>query len=198
MKYLMFTFLLALSTRGLAQNYLITDERSTFHGSVLLSTSNFENIVAILPGYTVKGRLTFGFDFGKAKDKLNKLNSTIIRPNINYLIIKQDNGGLPFSLSAEAGYQYNILQTTTFNSRTIQFGANLYHELDIDQEFRLIPLVSVRSNKTTLKNNIVQQGSSTISYSIGITMMWQQIYFEPRFVKNDGLTALALRVGYVM
>ena len=198
MKIILSIILLVFSIQLFSQNYLIPEDTSTFHGAVQLSTSNFENIIALLPGYTVKGRLTFGVDLGKGKDKLNRLNSTIIRPNINYLFVKQEEGQSPASVNIEAGYQYNILQATSFDARAVQFGGTIYHELGLGQEFKLIPHVGILANRTTIKNNSVQQESATIIYTIGITMQWTHVYFQPKFIKNDGLTALSLNVGYIL
>jgi len=196
------TLLLFLTTsQSFSQNYVMDLDSSGFHGSVQLRSGNFENTIAIQPGYTWNGVLTAGIDFGKGTDKIRKLSLNIVRPNLNYLIIKQDEEGLPISINLETAYQYNILPATSFNSRSIQFGGTLYHEISIQDHslgIKLIPQAGMLAVNTLSRNGIQTESAVEIVYNAGITVLWESVYFEPKFFVNDGNISYSLKVGYVL
>ncbi|MFT6333866.1 MAG: hypothetical protein ACI86M_001558 [Saprospiraceae bacterium] len=184
-----------------AQNYLMLAEDIGLHGSVQLTRGNFENILAIQPGYTWNGRLTAGIDLGKGTDKIRSLTLNIVRPNLNYLIIKQTEDGTPVSINLETAYQYNLLPSTPFSSRSIQFGGTLFHTISIKdniENFSLIPQVGLLAVKTNARNGFQVESGVVIVYNAGITVQWQKVYFEPTFFVNDGNISYSLKVGYIL
>ncbi|MFT4533955.1 MAG: hypothetical protein ACJA1A_003031 [Saprospiraceae bacterium] len=184
-----------------AQNYLIQNDSSGFHGSVQLTSGNFENILAIQPGYTWNGRLTAGIDLGKGTDKIRNLTLNIVRPNLNYLIIKQSESISPVSINLEVAYQYNILPTTPANSRSVQFGGSLYHTIlvnDSNVSISLIPQAGLIAVNTISKNMSQVDTGIGIVYNAGITVQWQKVYFEPKFFVNQGNVSYSLKVGYIL
>lgn len=193
--------LLVITSQSFAQNYTMERENSGFHGSVQLRSGNFENSLAIQPGYTWNGVFTAGIDFGKGTDKIRKLSLNIVRPNLNFLIIKQNDEGIPVSINLEAAYQYNILPATSFNSRSVQFGSTLYHEISIQDEsldVKLIPQAGLLAVNTLSRNGIQTESGVEIVYNAGITVLWESVYFEPKFFVNDGNISYSLKVGYVL
>ena len=184
-----------------AQNYLMQNDSSGLHGSVQLTRGNFENIIAIQPGYTLKGKLTAGIDLGKGTDKIRGLSLNIIRPNLNYLIVKQSENKSPISINLELAYQYNLLPTTTANSRAVQFGGTLYHTISVKDNsvsLSLIPQAGLLAVKTISKNGFQADTGGAIVYNAGITVQWQKIYFEPKFFINEGNISYSLKVGYIL
>lgn len=175
-----------------AQNFLIPNDHSRFHAGAQLTTSTFENIVALLPGYTYDGKLTLGVDIGKGNDKLNFLKSTIIRPHIGYLLIKQDGDKFPVSINVEAAYQYNILTTTSEHTRSVQLGIGIFYELPLLEELKIIPFVSFFGSKVTV--NALAEGETFI-YKGGFNLVWQNYYITPSYLRNNGLAAISLNVG---
>ena len=184
-----------------AQNYLIQSGSSSFHGSVQLTSGNFENTLAIQPGYTYNGRLTAGIDLGKGTDKIRNLTLNIVRPNLNYLIIKQSEDISPVSINLEIAYQYNILPTTPANSRSVQFGGTLYHTISVNDgnlSLSLIPQAGLLAVNTISKNMSQVETGVGIVYNAGITVQWQKVYFEPKFFVNEGNISYSLKVGYIL
>ncbi len=197
------TFILSFTVcSSYAQNYVMDHDESGFHGSVQLTRGNFESLLAIQPGYTWNGVLTAGIDLGKGTDKIRSLSLNIVRPNVRYLIVKQKSEGIPLSINLEAAYQYNILPATSFNSRSVQFGGSLYHEISIQDEsfgVKLIPYAGLIAVNTLSRNGI--QTSETgvgIVYEAGISVAWESVYFEPKFFVNDGNISYSLKVGYIL
>ena len=184
-----------------AQNYLIQNDSSGFHGSVQLTSGTFENILAIQPGYTWNGRLTAGIDLGKGTDKIRNLTLNIVRPNLNYLIIKQSENISPVSINLEVAYQYNILPTTPANSRSVQFGGTLYHTISVHDNnvsLSLIPQAGLIAVNTISKNMSQAETGVGIVYNAGVTVQWQKVYFEPKFFINEGNISYSLKVGYIL
>ena len=184
-----------------AQNYLMLNEDSGFHGSAQLTRGNFESTLAIQPGYTWNGRLTAGIDLGKGTDKIRNLSLNIVRPNLNYLIVKQMENSSPVSINLEIAYQYNLLPTTTANSRSVQFGGTLYHTISVEDNaisLSLIPQAGLIAVNTISKNGFQSESGVGIVYNAGITVQWQKVYFEPKFFVNDGNISYSLKVGYVL
>ena len=184
-----------------AQNYVMDHGESGFHGSVQLTRGNFESLLAIQPGYTWNGVLTAGIDFGKGTDKIVNLSLNIVRPNVNYLIVKQKNEGLPVSINLEAAYQYNILPATSFNSRSIQLGGTLYHEISIQDGplgVKLIPYAGLIAVNTISRNGLQTETGVGVVYDAGISVVWEDVYIEPKFFINDGNISYSLKVGYIL
>lgn len=184
-----------------AQNYLMFNEVSGFHGSVQLTRGNFENTLAIQPGYTWNGRLTSGVDLGKGTDKIRNLSLNIVRPNLKYLVVKQIENTSPVSINLEIAYQYNILPTTTANSRSVQFGGTLYHTISVKgnaENLSLIPQAGLLAVNTISRNGLPTESGVGIIYNAGITVQWQKVYFEPKFFINNSNISYSLKVGYLL
>ena len=128
-----------------SQNYLMDEGEQGLHSSVQISYNSFENYYALQPGYTFDGKLTIGFDIGQNVDRVNKLNSTVLRPNVSYLILKQSDE-LPFSVDLNAAYQYSYVSQVIFNARAIQFGAGIYHEISPIENVKLLPAAFLYSS----------------------------------------------------
>lgn len=183
------------------QNYVMERESEGFHGTVQLTRGNFENLLAIQAGYTWNGIITAGLDFGKGTDRIRQLSLNIIRPNINYLIVKQSNERLPISINIEAAYQYNILPATSFNSQSLQYGGTVYHEISIKDKLigvKIIPHAGLIAENNISRNGFQTDTRVNIIYNAGFTVLWESVYFEPKFFINDGNVSYGLAIGYVL
>ncbi len=181
-----------------SQNYLMSSDQTGFHGSALLSTGTFEDALALSPGYTIDGRLTAGVDFGKAKDKINKLNSTVFRTHVSYLILKQNEENMPVSINLKAGYLINILPATAFNSSSWQLSSELYHEFAVQNDVKVIPHAGLLGNKPISINGTSNEEDISITTNAGLTVLWQNIYFDTGFLIGNGNRAFSLLVGYIL
>lgn len=196
-----FVFALVYISNTQAQNYLYEPGDSGLHGSAFLSTSNFEDKAVLMPGYTIHARLTLGVDLGKGRDKVNKISSTIVRPNIHYLVLKQ-NEELPISIDVEAAYQINILPTTTFNSKALQIGGNLFHELELESKLKFIPFAGMLLNRTSIKNGTI---NGTIEsediypiYNLGLTLVINTTTLTSKYIRTNSINAIGLSVGVLL
>lgn len=190
-------FALFLPTRTYSQNYLMSEEHSSFHSGVELTYNTFENFYAAQAGYTHKGRLTLDFELGKTKDLANGINSTVFRPGIHYLILKQDEDIMPISLDINMGYQYNYLAFLNTTAKSLQFGVGLFHEVRTLYNVKIIPAALVEASKSTTGVNPVFDDSIYMSYGIQATLMWNNYYITPSFVSFDGVSTLGVKLGLI-
>jgi len=176
----------------------MSHDHSGFHGSALLSTGTFEDALALSPGYTIDGRITAGVDFGKGKDKINKINSTLLRPHLSFLILKQNEENMPISLNLKAGYLVNILPTTSFNSSSLQLSTELYHAFSVQDDVKVIPHAGLLGNKPLSINGTTNEEGISITTNAGLTVQWQSIYFDTGLLIGNGNRAFSLLVGYIL
>lgn len=196
-KSLLFGFCMLLPVITDAQNYLMENEQSGLHLGTQISRNSFENQYGLLPGYTYEGRLSMGIDIGKSKDLLNGINSTIIRPNISYLILKQNAESMPISFDLNAGYQINYVSQIAFNSRSVQFGLGIYHEIVPLDRVKLIPAIFVEGNKSTTGLNPRFDESVFMSYGVQASILVDNFYITPRFLYFDGITTIGVKFGII-
>jgi len=186
-------FLFQIKSKG--QNYLMEDQTGGFHAGVQISYNSFENYYAVLPGYTFKGKLTLGFDIGKTKDLVNRINSTVFRPNASYLILKQSDEGLPISFDLNVGYQYNYVTQIEFNARSVQFGAGIYHEINPIENVKIVPAVFFEGNKPTAGPNPQFLQTVSLSYGTQVSLTWNNYYITPKYILNEGISTISVKLG---
>jgi len=196
-----FSVLLILMTftqlEAVSQNYIFYGSNSGLHAAAQLATSQFDDIGAVQAGYTFNGRLTFGVDLGKSNDRLNRVNSNIIRPYVSYLITKQSEGDLPISISTDLGYQYNVLPTTSFSSSSLQIGVGAYHELDVGQSFDLIPFLRWGMRRDQRESTTMTVDGVDLFYNGGITFRWARLYISPTITRASlNYLSYGVVVGY--
>jgi len=191
-------FLMILQVNAFGQNYLMDDQESGFHMGVQISQNSFENYYALLPGYTFDGRLTLGLDVGKTKDMVNGINSTVLRPNVSYLILKQGEEGPPVSFDINAAYQFNYVDQVVFNSRSVQFGVGIFHQITPLEDVKIIPAVIVEGNKTTTGLNPRFDESVFMSYGAQVSIAWNNFYITPKFTSFDGVSTVGVKLGMIL
>ncbi len=196
-KFVFFNVLILSQFSSIGQNYVMEDQHSSFHSGVQISYNTFENYYAVLPGYTFDGRLTVGFDIGKTKDIANGINSTVLRPNASYLILKQGEDGPPVSFDLNVGYQFNYVSQVAFNSRSVQFGIGVYHEVSPLENVKIIPAVIVEGNKSTTGLNPRFDESVFMSYGFQASILWNNYYITPKFVSFDGISTIGVKLGMI-
>jgi len=173
------------------------DGHSSYHAAAQIAYNTFENYYALLPGYTYKGRLTVGFDIGKARDVVNAINTTILRPNASYLILKQGEEGPPISFDVNLAYQFNYLVEVNADARSVQFGIGLYHQYSPLDNVSIIPGILVEGNKATTGLNPGFEESVFLSYGAQATILWNNYYITPKVVSFDGVATIGVKVGMI-
>ena len=189
--------LLLIQIDAFGQNYLMSDNHSGLHAGAQFSYNTFERHYAFLPGYTFDGRLTLGFDLGKTNDVVTKTNSTVLRPNISYLLVKQGIEGPPVSIDLNAGYQYNWLPQIQFNARSVQFGAGIFHEINPIENVKVIPSFFFEGNKSTTGVNPTFDEGVTVLFGAQVSIVWNQYYLTPKYFSFDGISTITVKLGMI-
>lgn len=197
LKSLIIVLFICTQYNSKGQNYLMADGHSSLHTGVQISYNSFENYYAALLGYTFNGRLSLGFDLGKTKDLVNKINSTVFRPNASFLILKQGTEGPPISFDVNVAYQYNYVSQIIFNARSVQFGAGIYHEISPLDNVKIIPAVFFEGNKATAGPNPRFQESVALSYGIQTSILWNKYYITPKYLLFDGVSTISVKLGII-
>jgi hypothetical protein len=180
-----------------AQNYLFEPNSSGFHIAGQVSTSSTSTILGIRPGYTFNGKITIGLVVGSENITDLNLNSTAIRPYLDFLALKQDRD-IPLSLNLGVHYQYNSfpkIPGLTFN--TIGFSVNALHSFDVGGNTQLIPGIGIGWDKTTVSLVGYSGNVSSIGFGLSTAVKFNNFYLEPLVSFQKGGTQITLSVGVI-
>ena len=107
---------LLISSSLFGQNYLFENNSSGFHIAGQISSYDGSTLLGVSPGYTSKGKLTFGITIGFEENDNLDGSSTGIKPYVSYLVIKQGSE-MPVSVGLNASYQYNTFSEYDIKSK---------------------------------------------------------------------------------
>lgn len=192
-----FVILMAFQFAAKGQNYFMLNDQSGAHANAEIAYNSFENFYAIYPGYTFNGRLTLGLGIGKNKDVVNKINSTLFRPYVSYLIIKQNEEYFPVSIDLNIGYQYNYVTQVIFNSRSVLFGGGIFHEITPLGNVKIIPAVVVNGSKPTSGPNTQFRETVVMSYGVQTSLVWNDYNLTPKFSLSEGIATISANLGII-
>jgi len=184
-----------VSTYG--QNILMSDGIDSWHAGAEFAYNTFETFYAIQPGYTFDDRLTLGFALGKNNDVVNKINSTLFRPSISYLLVKQSEESLPISIELNGAYQFDYVNQVMFNTQSILFGGGIYHEIDAVEGVKIIPGAIIGGRRAISGPNIRFRESAVLSYGLQASLLWNTYYLTPRLTVQDGVSTISATVGLI-
>lgn len=105
--------------------------------------------MGIRSGYAFNGKLTLVLVVGSENIMDLDLNSTVIRPHIDFLTIKQGENDSPVSLNIGIHYQYNSfpkIPGLSFN--TFGFSLNVLSSFEVNQNTSNIPSMDIGWDKT--------------------------------------------------
>lgn len=190
-------FCLVFQTSSKGQNYLMENEHSSFHSAAQISYSSFENHYSVLPGYTLDGRLTAEFGIGKTKDKINLINSTVIRPSLSYLAIKQKDEGFPISFELNAGYQFNYVTQVSFNAQTFLFGAGIHHQISPIDHVKITPSILLEGSKAISGPNQTFREKEVFALGLQTSIVWYEYYLSPKLTIQEGIYTIGVRLGMI-
>lgn len=194
-----FIFILLFFKGGnvFAQNYLFEPNSSRFHIAGQVGTSPGSTLLSIRPGYTFNGKTTIGLVVGSENITDLNLNSTAIRPYLDFLAIKQD-WDVPMSINLGVHYQYNSfpkIPGLTFS--TIGFSINALHSFDVGANTQLIPSIGIGWDKTTVSLVGYLGNVSSIGFGISTAAKFNNYYLEPLVSFQNGGTQFSLSVGVI-
>lgn len=189
--FLLLTF--QFTSKG--QNFMMSENQTGLHAGAEIAFNSFENFYAIYPGYTLNGRLTFGFGLGKNKDIVNKINSTFLRPYVSYLLIKQSPDNSPVSIDLNLGYQYNYVQQLIFNTSSVLFGTGIYHEIAPLGDVKIIPAVLCEGRKETSGPNTQFRENIVLSYGAQTSLIWNNYNLTPQVMISESVVTISATLG---
>lgn len=190
-------FLFVFSIELYSQNIFFKENESGFHAAAQFSSSDGSTLFAIIPGYTLNGKLTFGLGLGFEENSSADLSSTAIRPFISYLALKQGNSN-PVSVALNGGYQYNTFSDYDgLTAGSIRLGAGIFHQINVSNNFDLLPGGSVGWGRTTVKFQGLSESESAINYGLSLSGKFNKFYVTPSLTFSEGNSNFDLILGII-
>ncbi|MEO5583163.1 MAG: hypothetical protein ABIR66_10755 [Saprospiraceae bacterium] len=199
MKTILIIILFGLTYRNLfSQNYLFESNASGFHLAGQLGSSKGSTLLGIGTGYTLNGKLTLGLVVGSENISDLNLNSTAIRPYMDFLAIKQGENESPVSLNIGIHYQHNSFpKIQGLNFKTYGFSMNVLHEFELDQNNSLIPSIGIGWVKTTVSLSGYSGNINSVGFGISTTAKLNNFYLEPSISFQKGGSQFSLSIGII-
>ena len=188
---------LLISSSLFGQNYLFENNSSGFHIAGQISSYDGSTLLGFSPGYTSKGKLTFGITIGFEENDNLDGSSTGIKPYVSYLVIKQGSE-MPVSVGLNASYQYNTFsEYDGLTANRIGIGAVLLHQIKAGKNFDIIPGASVGWGRTTVKLSGLSESESAIAYGLSATAKIKNFYVAPSLTFSKGNSYFDLIFGLI-
>ena len=200
MKTILIIVFLGLTQINLiSQNYLFGSKSSGLHIAGLLGSSRGSTILGIRPGYTFTGKLTMGLVVGSENISDLDLNTTVIRPYIDFLALKQGENDVPISLNLGIHYQHNSFTKVPgliFN--TFGFSLNVLHAFELNQNTNIIPSLGVGWDKKTVSLSGYSGNVNAVSFGLSTAAKFNNLYLEPLISFYKGGTQFGLSIGIIL
>lgn len=195
MKSLLTIALVLFSISLFSQNILFDQGQSGFHASAQFTSHDGSTLFGLAPGYTSNGKLTFGILIGTESN--DDINSTVVKPFLSYLLVKQGENDMPISVSADIGYQYNTFSDLDLTAGTVGINAGIYHRIEASDIVAIIPGGTVGWSRTTFNLNNNTTSDSGITYGLQASVLINQFYFTPYLTFSSGDSIFSLLLGYI-
>ncbi len=193
-----FIFLIIASIHGsiYSQNYLFESGSSGFHIAGQVGTSRSSTILAISPGYTMNSKLTFGLTIGTENVSDLDLNSTIIRPYLDVMPLKQGENGSLASINLGVHYQYNSFpKFLDLSINTIGFSINVLHSIELSRYNQIIPSIGLSWDRSTLNLLGITGSTNNLGINLSSAFKFNTMYVQPFLSISKGGTILSLSFG---
>jgi len=182
----------------ISQNYLYDKESSGFHIAGQLGASSGITLVGIRPGYTFGGIVTLGMVLGSEHISNVDINSTAIRPYIDYLVLKQGENDVPVSLKMGGHYQYNSFpKISGLSLSTFGFSVNLLHTFEAGKTTIFVPSIGVAWDRSTLNLLGITASENSIGVGLSTGAKFNNLYIEPIVSFRKGGTQFGVSIGVV-
>ncbi len=181
-----------------SQNYLFDSGSSGFHIAGQVGTSKSSTILAISPGYTMNGKLTFGLTVGTENVTDFDLNSTSFRPYLDVMPLKQGENGSPISLNLGVHYQYNSFpKLSDLSINTIGFSINALHDIELRRYNKFIPSIGLSWDRSTINLLGVKASTNSLGINLSSAFKFNNMYVQPLISISKGSTFLTLSFGVI-
>ncbi len=195
-----FIFLIIAFIQGniYSQNYLFESGSSGFHLAGQVGTSNSSTILAISPGYTMNGKLTFGLTIGTENVPDFDLNSTSFRPYLDVIPLKQGDNDSPISLNLGVHYQYNTFpKISDLSITTIGFSINALHEVELSRYNKIVPSIGLSWDRSTINLLGIKGSTNSLGINLSSAFKFNNMYVQPLISISKGSTLLTLSFGVI-
>lgn len=195
-----FIFLIIAFIQGniYSQNYLFESGSSGFHLAGQVGTSNSSTILAISPGYTMNGKLTFGLTIGTENVPVFDLNFTSFRPYLDVIPLKQGDNDSPISLNLGVHYQYNTFpKISDLSITTIGFSINALHEVELSRYNKIVPSIGLSWDRSTINLLGIKGSTNSLGINLSSAFKFNNMYVQPLISISKGSTLLTLSFGVI-
>lgn len=195
-----FIFLIIASIQGsiYSQNYLFESESSGFHLAGQVGTSRSSTILAVSPGYTMNGKLTFGLTIGTENVTDYDLNSTSFRPYLDVMPLKQGDNRSPISINLGVHYQYNTFpKLLDLFISTIGFSINALHDIELSKYNKFIPSIGLSWDRSTINLLGIKASTNSLGINLSTAFKFNNLYVQPLISISKGSTLLTLSFGVI-
>ena len=199
MKTTFILLLLVVTGEPLSQNYLYEKGASGFHIAGQLGASSGSTLLGIRLGYTFNGIVTLGMVLGSEHLSEIDINSSAIRPYIDYLVLKQGENDVPVSLNMGGHYQYNSFpKISGLSLSTFGFSVNLLHTFEAGKTTIFVPSIGVAWDRSTLYLLGIRACENTFGIGLSTAAKFNNFYLEPLISFYKGSTQFNLSVGIII
>ncbi|MFZ1561200.1 MAG: hypothetical protein WAT37_14810 [Saprospiraceae bacterium] len=181
-----------------SQSIFFKESESGFHISGQFASADGATILGILPGYTSKGKLTFGLGLVLEKNTGLDINIAGVRSFISYLAIKQNDNSSPVSVNLGAAWLYNSFSGfDRITANRLDIGAEIYHQITAGNNFVLIPGGSVGWSSSNVNYKRLSESKSGISYGLSLSGKFDKFYVTPSLSFSKGNSRFNLIFGII-
>ncbi|MDQ6482571.1 hypothetical protein [Dyadobacter sp. LHD-138] len=200
MKISILTAFLALITFcSFGQNFLLERGQSGAHIGGQLGFGKGSTILGISPGFTWDGKLTLSLTGGHERNNDYGITSNSIKPSLSYMVVKQDNEGIPLSVSLGASYQFNFFpDDKDLKAHTLGLDVGLFHRLYLNDQISIIPGALVGWAQTTAKyTGYEDEKVSGVIGAFQTSLLVNQFHITPSVQFSKNATVFNLLIGYI-
>lgn len=182
----------------LSQNYLFDKGSSGFHIAGQLGASSGSTLLGIRPGYTFNGIVTLGLVLGSEHLSDVDLNSTAIRPYLDFMVLKQGENDAPVSVNLGTHYQHNSFpKLTGLSLSTFGISVNLLHSIEAGNSTLIVPSIGVAWDRSTLNLLGIKASENSIGVGLSMAAKFNNLYIEPGVSFRKGGTQFGVSIGVV-
>jgi hypothetical protein len=84
-----------------------------------------------------------------------------------------------------------------FNSRSVQFGLGIHHEIRPLENVKIIPAFLMEANKSTTGINPRFDASVFLSYGFQTSIVWNNYYLIPKYIIFDDVSTISVKLGMI-
>ncbi len=126
------------------------------------------------------------------------INSTAIRPYLDFMVLKQGENDAPVSVNLGTHYQHNLFpKVTGLTISNFGISTNLLHSIDSGNSALIVPSIGVGWDRSTLNILGITGSENTIGLGLSTSAKFSNLYVESRVSFKKGGTLFGVSIGEV-